>query len=422
VKKIFKTVSIIISIFAIALLTTLITVNNLMPDRFLLIEGDKLIFNTKIPLSASSNTNLLAKQASAQAGNNFGANLKLFGFVPVKQITIDVIKQKKLVPSGAAFGIKLYTDGVIIVGMSDVDSGTSNTNNPAYKAGIRIGDIIAVMNGEKVNSNEDVANIVEKSGGKEISVIIKRKNLTFEVKFKPQKSSGEGVYKAGIWVRDSTAGIGTMTFYDPETGFFAGLGHGICDTDTGEILPLMSGDIVDVNISGYVKGEKGTPGEIKGGFVNDSAIGKLFSNKETGIYGELSTIPKNMKAIPIAMCQQIKEGPAKIYCTLNGNTISSYDITIERVNYNDKIETKNMIIRVTDKKLLEMTGGIIQGMSGSPIEQDGKLIGAVTHVFINDPTRGYGIFIENMIRNVSYNSTNSTNISNNNENILKSAS
>lgn len=421
-KKVIKIVSVIISIFAIALLTALIAVTNLMPDRFLLVEGDKLIFNTKIPLSASTDNNQIAKEASAQAGNNFKTSLKLFGVVPVKQVTIDVVKQKKLVPSGAAFGIKLYTDGVIVVGMSDVENGSNNTNNPAYKAGIRVGDVICIMNGEKVNSNEDVASIVEKSDGKEISLLIKRKNLTFVCKFKPQKSSGEDVYKAGIWVRDSTAGIGTMTFYDPDTGVFAGLGHGICDTDTSELLPLMSGDIVDVNISGYVKGVKGTPGEIKGGFVSSNSIGKLFSNKETGIYGILSQKPQNTKAIPIAMCQQIKEGPAKIYCTLNGNTITSYDIIIERVNYNDKIQTKNMVIKVTDKKLLEMTGGIIQGMSGSPIEQDGKLIGAITHVFINDPTRGYGIFIENMIKNITNNSTNIQNNSNNSENILKSAS
>ena len=165
------------------------------------------------------------------------------------------------------------------------------------------------------------------------------------------------------------------------------------------------------------------PGEIKGGFVSDSAMGKLYSNKETGIYGELNTIPTtSMKAIPIAMIQQIKEGPAKIYCTLNGNTVCSYDILIEKVNYNDKQETKNMVIRITDKKLLEMTGGIIQGMSGSPIEQDGRLVGAVTHVFVNDPTRGYGIFIENMLKNATYNSTNVPNIVNNSQNVLKSAS
>ena len=307
-------------------------------------------------------------------------------------------------PSGAAFGIKLYTDGVIIVGMSDLNSESAGINNPAYKAGIRVGDIILDLNGTKVSSNEDVASVVEKSEGKPIVAVIKRKNLSFTVKFTPQKSISDGVYKAGIWVRDSTAGIGTMTFFDPETGVFAGLGHGICDADTGEILPLMSGDVVGVTINGYVKGQKGTPGEVKGLFASDNVIGSLFSNCETGIYGKLNTLPQNTKAIPIAMCQQIKEGPAKIYCTLNGTSISSYDIVIEKVNYNDKIETKNMIVKVTDKKLLEMTGGIIQGMSGSPIEQDGKLVGAVTHVFINDPTRGYGIFIENMLKNSSYNS------------------
>lgn len=212
-------------------------------------------------------------------------------------------------------------------------------------------------------------------------------------------ASGDG-YKLGLWVRDSSAGIGTMTFYDPTTQVFGGLGHAITDVDTGEILPLGSGEIVSVDIEGAVKGQGGQPGELRGSFHTYDTIGSLEENRETGVFGVLTTPPEGGLLLPVALRQEVHTGPAQIYTTIDGRTPQLFDIEIERVNLTDANPTRNMVIRITDPELLTATGGIVQGQSGSPIVQDGRLVGAVTHVFINDPSRGYGIFAENMIETV----------------------
>ena len=198
-------------------------------------------------------------------------------------------------------------------------------------------------------------------------------------------------------MRDSTAGIGTVTFYNPTNSAFAGLGHGICDIDTAEIMPLGSGDIVPVTISGVVKGEKGKAGELRGYFSSDVPVGSLEANVEAGVYGTLNSAPVNREALKVAMKQEVKTGPAKVLTTIDGGEPRYYDIQIESVNYKNHAMSKNLVICVTDPDLLAKTGGIVQGMSGSPIIQDGMLVGAVTHVFVNDPTKGYGIFAENMM-------------------------
>ncbi len=199
-----------------------------------------------------------------------------------------------------------------------------------------------------------------------------------------------------MWIRDSSAGIGTLTLYQPTTDVVAGLGHAICDVDTGEILPISSGDLVWANITGVIKGQSGAPGELIGEFTNKH-IGKVMINCEAGIYGIADKAPINAKSYPVAMRQEVRDGKATILCTVNGTEPKEYEIMIEKVNLSDSGTTKNMVIRVTDPELLEVTGGIVQGMSGSPILQDGKLVGAITHVFVNQPTRGYGIFAENMM-------------------------
>ena len=197
-------------------------------------------------------------------------------------------------------------------------------------------------------------------------------------------------------MRDSSAGIGTITYYDPQTAQFGGLGHPICDVDTGEIMPLLSGQVVKVVINDVVKGTSGDPGELKGSFASSKDSGTITSNDETGVFGTLYSNPSQNAALPVALKQEITEGAAKIYTTVSGTTPQEYDIEIEKIDISDTGKTKNMIIKVTDPNLLEKTGGIVQGMSGSPIIQNGKLVGAVTHVLVNDPQRGYGIFIENM--------------------------
>ena len=204
-----------------------------------------------------------------------------------------------------------------------------------------------------------------------------------------------------MWVRDSSAGIGTLTYLDPESGIFAGLGHGVCDVDTGTLMPLYSGEAVNVAITGVTKGESGSPGELRGTFSQEAPIGTLVKNEATGIYGQMDGIPDILsqggEPVAVAMRQEVHTGKAMIRTTISGDTPVEYEISIERVSLSEQNPTRNMVIRITDPRLLSATGGIVQGMSGSPILQNGKLVGAVTHVLVNDPTRGYGILIENML-------------------------
>lgn len=296
------------------------------------------------------------------------------------------------------FGVKFYTDGVLVVGFCDIET-TSGRMNPAYNAGIRMKDVITHIDGKELSGSGELTEQVENSDGKPIRLRCRRGEETFEVTVTPILSESEGIYKTGIWVRDSGAGIGTVSFIVPESNYFTGLGHGICDIDTGELLKIGRGTIMDVTISGITKGVSGTPGEIKG-FFNSGKTGTLLGNNECGVYGIFGSCPATVsEPLPIALRGEISEGEAFIYCTLDNNEIGKYTIEIRNIN-RSAAEGKCFTVKVTDEKLLSKTGGIIQGMSGSPIIQNGKLVGAVTHVFINDPTTGYGIFIENMLNQI----------------------
>ncbi len=326
----------------------------------------------------------------------YTAKLKLFGLLPIKTAKISVIKKQEVVPLGMSFGVKLYTDGVIVVDITDfVHNGKSQ--NPAYTAGIREGDIILSYNGVSISSNEELIEQVSKSEGMVQKAKIQRNNVEFTAYVTPVKDDSDGKYRIGMWVRDSTAGIGMLTYFNPTNNILAGLGHSISDSDTGLVMPVSTGELVKAQIDGVVKGEKGAPGELLGSFVENSTIGVLTSNTITGLTGICVTDEfSNMKSYPISIKNEIETGKAQIICCVDGTKSEFYDIEIVKIN-NNLQETKNMVIEITDSRLLERTGGIVQGMSGSPIIQNGKLIGAVTHVLIDDPTRGYGIFIENML-------------------------
>lgn len=320
--------------------------------------------------------------------------------VPVKSVNVSVIDIDEVVACGVPFGIKMYTNGVMVVSMSDVDT-ESGSINPAYEAGVRVKDVIKMINSKKINSIEDFEEMVEKSEGKQLELNLLRDNKELTYYVTPLKSMSSGKYRLGLWIRDSSAGIGTMTYYDKKTGLFAGLGHGICDVDTGQRLPLSYGTVLKSSIIDVVKGKKGTPGELKGILYDNMKIGQLYDNSDSGVFGILSEKAMEHiggKTYPVGLSSDIKKGPAKILCTLDGDTVKEYDIIIENVNKAPYFGEKNMILKITDNELMEKTGGIVQGMSGSPIIQNGKIIGAVTHVFISDPTKGYGIFVENMIK------------------------
>ncbi len=395
-KKIIKPIFGTASLLSALMLTLAFLFSNHLPDRFQVVEGTRLTLS-HMPIQAVYKDSAPSQSSLGQTpleGSEYNVDLKLFGFIPVKSAQVDVVGEMYVMPSGAPFGIKIFTSGVLVVGMSDVD-GAEGLSNPAKNAGIKEGDIILSIDGQPVASNEDVAAIIEKSEGRSLRMELQRDNLTFTVGFTPVLSATENKYKAGIWVRDSSAGIGTMTFYNPATGVAAGLGHGICDVDTGELLPLSSGELVGAKIHSVVKGKAGSPGELRGMFTEQS-LGNLLVNGETGVYGRTGEISSTGELMEIAMKQEVETGSAQILTTVDDGSPQLYDCEIEKVHFNDESLTQNMVIRVTDPTLLETTGGIVQGMSGSPIIQNGKLVGAVTHVFVNDPAKGYGIFAENM--------------------------
>ena len=368
-----------------------------LPDQFRVTAGTKLRLNqTGLSIIDTVNKKEITASALKSANQNYHAQLMLFDVIPIKTVSVKVVQEKLLVPCGTPFGIKMFTNGVMVVGVADIES-AGKMINPAAVAGVKVGDIITEVNGKAVTQNSQVAKLIESSAGAPVELSIKRNEETLTATLTPILSDVDGSYKGGLWVRDSTAGIGTVTFYDPSNGSFGGLGHGICDVDTNELMPLRSGDVVSVTISGIVKGQKGRAGELRGYFNNDFPVGQLQANSEGGVYGTLNSSPVSTEAIPLAVKQEVKTGAAQIYTTVDGTTPRPYGIEIESINYQDGTKTKNLVVKVTDPDLLSKTGGIVQGMSGSPIVQNGKLVGAVTHVFVNDPTRGYGILAENML-------------------------
>lgn len=366
---------------------------SILPENYYQTDGSNLNSVTAFPSVLSSSAE---KQQNISKVNHYETQILLFGLIPVKRIGITVVPEKKLIPSGQSFGIKFFTEGVIVVGLSDIKT-ENGSENPAFAAGIRVRDVILAIDGSKVNTVEEVSSIVEKSEGRQLSLTIKRNNSNFEVKVAPKKPSRESSYRIGAWVRDSTAGIGTITYIDPFNNNFAALGHGICDVDTGDLLLLNKATVYTAQITGINKGERGKPGELRGVFLEDSQLGFLNINSQSGIFGKFDSTNNIEDAIPIAFKQDIAEGDAKILCTIDGIKPQYYSIQITKVYRNSTLYSKNMMIKVTDENLLSKTGGIIQGMSGSPIIQNGKIVGAVTHVLVNDPQRGFGIFIENML-------------------------
>lgn len=318
------------------------------------------------------------------------------GYIPSSTTPADTNQSGEimLVPVGTAFGIKLYTDGVIVTGLASFNT-ENGTFCPAKDAGIRQGDYILEADGQKIENNESLSNIISQSGKSDITLTVRRDSETFTTQL--HLISDGGYLRGGMWIRDSAAGIGTLTYYNPATKEFAGLGHGICDVDTKTIMNVKDGEPAEITITSIQEGEKNNPGRLNGYFAGTDPIGSLTANNEAGIFGTLNFVPEG-KAIPMADADEVKPGNAQIIATIDQNGPEKYDIFIESVCNNRDQPTKNMVIRVTDPELLDQTGGIVQGMSGCPIIQNEKLVGAVTHVFLENPQMGYGIFAESMIK------------------------
>jgi stage IV sporulation protein B len=329
--------------------------------------------------------------------------LNLLGIIPIKDVRINVtdyLDGKKLVPGGQSIGVTLHTKGALIVGVSDIVNNQGETVNPAREAGLKVGDVIESINGIQVNDADHLSQIVNETTTEKITLGIKRGNESFNTVIVPQQDAYDNVYRLGVWVRDSTAGVGTLTFYDQETGGYGGLGHAITDLDTGEELSVREGEIISSNIIDVVRGQAGIPGELKGYFNASNGIGSILKNSDFGIYGLCYNKMSNglyPDGIYVAKQSEVHEGPATLLTTVDDKGIKAYSCSISNVVPQDEPAQKSFLIIVTDTELLKKTGGIVQGMSGSPVIQDGKLIGAVTHVFVNDPTKGYGIYIEWML-------------------------
>ncbi|MBU3142177.1 SpoIVB peptidase [Clostridium sp. CF012] len=307
-------------------------------------------------------------------------------------------------PGGQPIGVKLNIKGVLVVALSDIDSTQGKIASPAATSGVQIGDSILKINDVEISQAEDVARFVNRENNSDITLKIQRKNNldTFDIKVKPVVDSKDGKRKIGLWVRDSTAGVGTLTLYDDKTKKFAALGHPITDADTGTILSVSNGIIVSSNIVSIKKGTRGNPGELRGLFIDENKIkGQIIKNTECGIFGNGTQSLINSKfnkPMKIGLRDEIKEGKAEILTTINGSEPELFQIEIQKLLPQNTSGSKSMIIKITDPKLLEKTGGIVQGMSGSPIIQNNKIIGAVTHVLINKPDMGYGIYIEWMLK------------------------
>ena len=392
-----------------------------IPSELQIFEGDAHIINFGLPFSVKIegdnvdalkfNGSTLKEQTSFNMKQpltietvdegNTELVFKLFGVLPIKQMRIMVQPAKKIFPGGNSIGVSLYTQGALVVGISEVMDPEGHTHYPAGEAGLRPGDIIEKINGVYVENAEHLSELVNRLKDSGIELDVRRGNVIFKTHIVPVRDHHDLKYRLGIWVRDSTAGVGTLTFYDPDSGYFGALGHAITDLDTGTLLSVKNGEIMESKIIDVKQGRRGEPGELKGVFSGkQKIIGKILRNTQYGIYGEMyESLPEFYYNKPLPICYQhdVRVGDATILTTVDSKGIREFDIQIRKVNYQQRPNSKGMVIERTDPELLELTGGIVEGMSGSPIIQNGRIVGAITHVFVNDPKKGYGIFIEWML-------------------------
>lgn len=391
-----KAIRIIDGIFALCLIiiySFIVFGNIVLPDKIEAYSTKKIEY--KSVYSVENNSSYLVDYQNNSKVSPVENDIKLLGIIPVKTTSIIQSKPKKVSVSGESFGIKLYTDGVIIVGIRDVETDKGKCN-PAKEAGLEKGDIIIEINGKKVYSADSVTDILNDNNGKDYKITVKRNGNYKEFLLKPAYSSSQGCYKVGLWVRDSTAGVGTITYYDKSNNTVSALGHPITDVDTNEIMPILDGEAVRATVTKIYKSKAGEAGSLCCEFTND-IIGTLKKNCQSGIYGKYTCTLKNTYEYEVASANEIVRGPVQILCTIDSGKAKFYNAQISRISYRENKKGKNMVVKITDERLLEKTGGIVQGMSGSPIIQNGKLVGALTHVIVDSPEKGYAIFAQDMV-------------------------
>ncbi len=369
---------------------------SVLPSELVLLRGESHSLPAFVAPKATEDGFLLKKDGKnleitpTEAGA-FHVDFSAFGLVK-KTATVNVIEPQEVLLGGQSVGIKMYMQGVLVVGLSEIP-GTGRA--PGKEAGIREGDRILSVDGTALSGSDALGQLVEAAEGNTLSLTVARETESFETAATPVFYPDGQRYMLGIWVKESAAGIGTVTFSVPESGVYAALGHAIEDADTGQTVSASGGTVTDCEIVYIEKGEDGVPGAVRGVFGED--IGTIEKNTDMGLCGTWNEVAEESVRVPVAVSSQVKAGTATLYSDIAGGAPVAYSVEIEQILHRKNPGTKNMVVRVTDERLLRLTGGIIQGMSGSPLVQNGKLIGAVTHVFVNDPTRGYGIFIENML-------------------------
>ena len=364
-----------------------------LPDTFYTADAPTALQVASMPYLTAQKKQGSVAADSASPDTSANVTLALFGVLPVKTVRAVSTPRRTVQVCGTPFGVKLFSDGALVVAFSDRYTALGS-ENPAKAAGLRLGDLIVSAGGREVRSNDDLTTAIQAANGRPLPVVYRRGGAQYTAELVPVKDE-QGDYKAGVWVRDSGAGIGTMSFIDPAHGTFAGLGHSISDADTGADLTLLSGEIVPVTITGCIRGAAGSPGELRGEF-SAAPAGTVLANDTAGVYGQYSG-SQTGHSMPVANLQEVIPGDAELWTTVQGTTAQPYKVKIERVTMTGNDPNRNLLIRVTDARLLEATGGIVQGMSGSPIVQNGQLAAVLTHVLVNDPTSGYAIFAATML-------------------------
>ena len=401
-KLIFK----LLLVFFLLVIYMYILVWQNIPTQIVVFEGESINFKTLFGININSNEKIIETSSnfSKEVSNKTGKQtleISLFDKILTKNMEVDVLPKTTVIPVGNIAGVKLYTSGVLVVGMSEIEGIDNKKYRPYENTGIEEGDRITKIGEKYISTTNELIDVVNKSKGEDIEITYIHEEESKQCSIEPVQT-GNNEYKLGLWVRDSAAGVGTVTFYEPSTKTFGALGHGITDIDTGELINIASGEFVTTRILNIAKGENGNPGKIQGTIENQKNIGQINKNSKFGIYGKVDNLSSleidASKEMEVATREEIKEGKATILCSLDNKTVEEYEIEIEKIYKENNYDNKSMQIKVTDQKLIEKTGGIIQGMSGSPIIQHGKFIGAVTHVLVNNPQEGYAVFGDIMLK------------------------
>lgn len=394
-----KKINIVITILFLFIIYMYVANISLIPKQITLLEGENLEIKTLYGLEVVETSSTISGNE-----NTIKLSLNLLG-QNVKDVTLNVLEDIEVIPIGNIIGLKLYTNGVLIVGMSEIENINNVIEKPFENLDIKEGDTIIKVNNSEIQDIEALQKEINNSEGENINLTLLKADGTISTSNIKPVQVGNKEYKLGLWVKDAATGVGTLTYYEPDTKQFAALGHGITDVDTDKLINIDSGSIVKSKVVSIQKGEEGKPGEIRGSIINQPVIGKVYKNTEFGIFGEI-TETSNLqidysKKFKVALRDEIEEGDASIYCSLDGKETKEYKIKIEKIFKENNENNKSMLIEVVDEELIQKTGGIIRGLSGAPIIQNNKFVGAVTNVLVNMPTKGYAIFADIMIKNMN---------------------